>query len=362
MKTQAKKFSRLDYLRLVDEIQDYAIILLDVDGHVQNWNAGAQNIKGYSSDEILGKSFSCFYTPKDIESNKPFSLLKRAHEEGRAIDEGWRVRKDGSTFWAGIVITALHDENGEVTGFGKVTRDLTDKMVADKLREIEVKSKELEQFSYIVSHDLQEPIRTVRSYVEILFEDCGDELSADAQRFLQKIDAAMDRMQQMVVVMLDYSRLGKDKVLAKVNLNELLQNVCKDLELKLKEKKARIDFDLNIEITAYPTELTQLFQNLITNALKFQKANVSPHILINAQKIGEDYLFSVADNGIGIAPENHEKVFRVFQKLHRKEQYQGHGIGLANCKKIVELHLGEIWIESELGKGATFYFTISSKL
>lgn len=362
MSTQAKKFSRLDYLRLVEEIQDYAIILLDTDGTIRNWNAGAKRIKGYSANEIIGESFSRFYTSTDLEKDKPFQLLKQAEEFGRAQDEGWRVRKDGTLFWAGVTITALHDENGDVSGFGKVTRDLTDKMVADRIREMEIRSKELEQFSYIVSHDLQEPIRTVRNYIEVLYEDCVEEMSTDAKKYLDSINNAMERMQQMVIVMLDYSRLGKDKVLKDVHLKSLCENVCKDLALRLEEKNAKVDINLEGTIHAYETELGQLFLNLLTNALKFQKPNQEPLIQISMEKKGDEYLFRFQDNGIGIAPENHEKIFNVFQKLHRSSVYEGHGIGLANCKKIVELHLGKIWVESELEKGTTFCFTISSKL
>lgn len=362
MNTQARKFSRLDYLRLIDEVQDYAIILLDIDGTIRNWNQGANRIKGYEFNEIIGKNFTLFYTKEDILNGKPFELLRNAEKHGRATDEGWRVRKDGTLFWASVTITALHNEDGYVTGFGKVTRDLTDKLVANRIRETEVRTKEIEQFAYVVSHDLQEPIRTVRNYIEVLCEDCLEDLSEDAMKYLDSINRAMERMQQMVIVMLDFSRLGKDKILKEVDLKELVENVRSDLALKLNEKEACFEVDLKGKIKAYETEFSQLILNLLTNALKFQKPDTKPEIMIGMEEKADEYVFHFKDNGIGIAPENQEKVFRVFQKLHRSNQYEGHGIGLANCKKIVDMHLGRIWVESELGKGSTFYFSISSKL
>ncbi len=167
------------YHRMIAEVQDYAIILLNENGNIENWNVGAQNIKGYSSAEAIGKSFEMFYTAEDRKDGLPQRLLNLAREQGKALQEGWRVRKDGTRFWGTIVITALHDTEGKIIGFSKVTRDLTQQKIADdKLiaynAQLEIQNSELEQFAYVASHDLQEPLRKIQTFAEIIRENYDD--------------------------------------------------------------------------------------------------------------------------------------------------------------------------------------------
>jgi PAS domain S-box-containing protein len=345
--------------KMIEEIQDYAIIQLNLKGDVQNWNLGAERIKGYKQDEIIGKNFSLFYTESDRENNKPQNLLQQAKTTGRASDNGWRLRKDGSVFWGNIAIHAVYDAEGTVIGFGKVTRDLTEIKKAEHARTLEIKNKELEQFTYIASHDLQEPLRTVSNYIEVITEDYQHQLDAQALAHLGTIGAATKRMRVLVKALLDYSRLGHDRKMQLIDSKNVIKQVVSDLENLIRISKTIIEYTSEFpQLFGLEPELRQLFQNLITNAIKFGKKDIVPEIKIGCNKLGNQWQFSVTDNGIGIDPKNFERIFQIFQQLNTNKEYEGYGIGLANCKKIVELHGGSIWIESQPGVGTTFNFTI----
>ncbi|MCK7559260.1 PAS domain S-box protein [Chitinophaga sedimenti] len=348
---------------LIAEVEDYAILRLDPKGFIANWNAGAERIKGYTAREIVGRHFSNFYTPEEQYVNKPDELLRVARENGKAQAEGWRVRKDGTHFWASITITAIHGENGEVLGFTKVTRDLTDKKKGeDALKSynemLRSKNRELEELTYITSHDLQEPLRTITSLIELLSDSYlkhPDEQVASSFKFIY--DAA-SRMRQLIKDILDYSRLGRNAAMKTVDIGNILKLICDDLDLVIQESGAQIYFEMMPNITAFESELKLLFQNLILNAIKFAKKDTPPEVYISAEKIEGGWKFSVRDNGIGIEPMHQQKVFVIFQRLHNRSQYEGTGIGLAHCKKIVELHKGVIGVYSQPGQGSTFHFTI----
>lgn len=350
----------LTLLRMIDEIQDYAIILLDVNGNIQNWNAGAARIKGYTETEILGKNFEVFYIPEE-RAVKPGLLLKTAAAIGRAVDEGWRQRKDGSRFWGSITITAVHDDTGAVIGFGKVTRDLTDSKKAQMARLLELRNKELSEFNYIASHDLQEPLRTVINYVQLIKEDYSTTLQADVINHLTTVEKSALRMSMLIQALLQYSQLGRKSDLALTDCNLLVKAVLEDLNGLISSTGAQIRVAELPVLKAYPVELRQLFQNLLINAIKFARPSVAPQISITATPQNNDWLFAVHDNGIGIEPRHYTRIFHVFQRLGQSAQ-EGYGIGLANCKKIAELHGGHIWVESEPGAGSTFYFIISNQL
>ncbi|UYQ93333.1 PAS domain S-box protein [Chitinophaga horti] len=348
---------------LTAEVDDYAILHLDPQGYIVNWNIGAERIKGYKADEIVGQHFSKFYTPEAQHINKPGELLQTARTVGKAQEEGWRVKKDGSQFWASVTITALHGESGEILGYTKVTRDLTDrKKGEDALKAyneiLRSKNRELEELTYITSHDLQEPLRTITSLIELLSESYlkhPDEQVSSSFKFIY--DAAA-RMRQLIKDILDYSRLGRNTNMKPVNLNSLLKVVCDDLDLVIQEKGAQIYYEAMPTITAYESEIKLLFQNLVLNAIKFARQDVPPEIYISPVKLDNGWQFAVRDNGIGIDPSHLQKVFVIFQRLHNRKQYEGTGIGLAHCKKIVELHKGHIWVTSTMGQGSTFHFTI----
>ena len=349
---------------MVEEVEDYAILLLDVEGNIMSWNKGAEKIKGYTTEEITGKNFTVFYTEEDMQNRLPESLLSQAIANGRVRHTGWRVRKDGSRFWGSISITARHNKNGDVIGFIKVTRDLSYQKLLEESRrkymlELENRSKEMEQLTYIASHDLQEPLRTIHGFTHLLADKCEDSLDEEGQMFMDVITQSVTRMQNLVKGILEYSLLGTDKTVSDIDCNQLVEDIKRDLSAIITAKKAVIEYEPLPVIRGYALELQQLFQNLINNAIKFSRNEMSPHINISVEKKENGWQFCIADNGIGIDSRYLHKIFQLFQRLNSRDRYEGTGIGLSYAKKIIELHDGIIWAESEREKGSRFYFLLS---
>ncbi|MDB5280210.1 MAG: Histidine kinase [Ferruginibacter sp.] len=229
-------------------------------------------------------------------------------------------------------------------------------------KELLQKNKELEQFAYVASHDLQEPLRTTSSFVQLLQRKYRGRLDDNADKYLTYIMNASDRMQVLIKDLLDYSLIGSKKTFKKIDCNSILQEVQADLGTAIAEAHAEIIVEELPLINGYNSEIKQLFQNLIMNAVKFRKKDVSPQIKIASLKNDDYWEFTVKDNGIGIDEQHKDRIFLIFQRLHTRTVYEGSGIGLSHCKKIVELHGGRIWIESKPGEGTTFHFTIHKKI
>lgn len=372
------------YYRMISEVEDYAIILLSPDGMVQNWNKGAEKIKGYKAEEIVGRHFSIFYTPEDRERNLPQQLLDTAVQKGKSTYEGWRVRKDGSRFWGSIVITALHNHGNEIMGFSKVTRDLTErKMAEDKLKmyadqllqknqELEHSNSELSSFSYVASHDLQEPLRKIQGFGNLILNSEAAHLSDTGKDYFNRMIKAASRMQGLIDSLLEFSRTTTaDRKFEKADLNELLEDTKRDLRERIESSGAIINAQKLPVMTVIPFQFRQLLLNLVGNAIKYAKKDVRPVVNITAQHIRpaqmtdqhassySDYMeFTVRDNGIGFEQEYANKIFELFQRLHGKNEYSGSGIGLAICKNIAENHSGWITAESEPGVGSAFHVFI----
>lgn len=223
--------------------------------------------------------------------------------------------------------------------------------------ELRNSNKELEQFAYVASHDLQEPLRMVTSYVQLLAKRYHNQLDDDANDFISYAVDGSNRMRTLINSLLEYSRVNRIVPFEEVDLNLILKDVLQDLKDQISENNAQIKINPLVTVYGDAVLLSQLFQNLIGNAIKF-KSQKKPLITISCKDQNKEYLFSVKDNGIGIKKEYKEKVFIIFQRLNSKEKYSGTGIGLSICKKIVERHHGNIWLESEMGKGTTFYFTL----
>jgi light-regulated signal transduction histidine kinase (bacteriophytochrome) len=227
-------------------------------------------------------------------------------------------------------------------------------------KELERKNKELEQFAYVASHDMQEPLRTISSFVGLLQQQYKGKLDERSDKYITFILQASDRMKVLISDLLEYSRIGRKKELSPVDCNLLLRDVLQDLQVAIEEAGAEVSAETLPLVQGYPTELKQLFQNLITNAIKFRKKDLAPRIRIQAQKQHKGWCFSVRDNGIGIDPKHSDRIFVIFQRLHTRTEYEGSGIGLSNCRKIAELHKGKIWVESTPGEGSSFFFTIAN--
>ncbi|QJW90929.1 PAS domain S-box protein [Spirosoma taeanense] len=371
--------SEEQYRSLVQQVTDYGIFMMDEKGRIINWNEGARRINGYTNEEIVGKYFSIFYPEEDILNGKPSHELKVARAEGKYEEEGWRIRKDGSVFWANVVITAIYNAQGIHIGFSKVTRDLTERKKAEKeLRnsydryrvlanelkqtnsELSVANEELEQFTSIVSHDLQEPIRTIKSFLQLIDLKISQQQDEKLKTYIQKSLHAANRMKELIQNLLQYSQVSKATFSREtVKLDELLDEVLQNVKTSVESSQARITIETQVaSVYGNRTQLMQLVQNLVSNSLKF-RADEDPQILIRCLKEKDQVKFAVSDNGIGIDKDDLEKIFEVFRRLHTEKDYPGTGIGLAICKRIVDRHGGQIWPESIPGKGTTFYFTLN---
>jgi PAS domain S-box-containing protein len=341
---------------LVESVQDYAIFMLDPEGHVITWNLGAERIKGYRPEEILGQHFSRFYPPDVAARGEPTAHLAVAVRDGRVEHEGLRVRKDGSQFWANVVITALRDEEGRLVGFTKVTRDLTErKEAADDLARAHA---ELEAFSYSVSHDLRAPLRAISGYAQALFEDHGAALNTEGQRMLQVVRDSATRMGQLIDGLLAFSRLGRQALQrTRIDMTGMAHSVVEELRAAEKGTAPEVVIGALPPASGDSTLVRQVFANLLGNAVKFSAKHHAPRVEIGAGEEQGETVYFVRDNGAGFDMRYADKLFAVFTRLHGPE-FAGTGIGLALVHRIIQRHGGRIWAHSVPNAGATFYFTL----
>jgi PAS domain S-box-containing protein len=476
------------YRSLIDGVQDYAIFTLDPGGKVVSWNAGGERIKGYKAEEIIGQNFSRFYLQADIDQGKPEKELQIAATSGRSEIENWRVRKDGSRFWANVVITAARDSSGRLLGFSEISQDISERketeakyrglleaapdamvvvnaageivllnvqaekqlgyhrdelvgqkvkniipegfaerLIADGTRtaaealaqqigtgielaarrkdgsdfpieimlsplessegilvtaairditerkrseqnlvktvgELKRSNDDLQQFAYVASHDLQEPLRMVASFTQLLAKRYKGRLDSEADEFIAYAVDGSNRMQGLIQDLLAYSRAGTNgKALHEISSEKALNDALANLQATIQESGAVVTHDSLPAITTDDAQLILVFQNLVGNAIKYRSAEI-PRVHVSATKNGGgEWTFSVRDNGLGIDPQYFERIFVLFQRLHGREEFKGTGIGLTVCKKIVERLGGRIWVESQPQKGSTFYFALPER-
>lgn len=327
------------------------------------FNKAGEELLGYPKKEMIGKNDYDFFPKEqaDFFTAKDRDVL----ESGKMLDipeELIQTKKKGERILHTKKIP-ITDESGKPLYLLGISEDITEKKKAadaleQRTRELARSNTDLEQFAYVASHDLQEPLRTVSSYVQLIERRYEDKLDNDAKEFIKFAVDGVNRMQNLISALLQYSRVstrGQEPV--PTNIEDVINAVKQNLHEAIVESKATITADELPTLKADEAQMIQLFQNLIGNALKF-KGEADPKIHISAKKQDSFWLFSVKDNGIGIEKENLERIFIIFQRLHTRDEYKGTGIGLAVCKKIVERHGGKIWAESEEGKGTTFFFTI----
>lgn len=353
--------------RLVVESAPNAMILVNHEGMITLVNRQTEILFGYERNELIGSKLEVLIPSRFSKEHPGHRDTFFRKPQTRSMGVGrdlFAKRKDGTEIQVEIGLNPIDTGDGQMVLASII--DITERKIQEatlkKQMELEIKNKELEQFAFVASHDLQEPLRTVSNYMQVFEEDYLDRLDDNALRYLKSVNSATKRMSILVKALLDFSRLGRNKKLASVDCKKLLQYVIADLNTVIKNSQVVIDIGEMPTLNLYEIEMGQLFQNLITNAIKFSKKNIRPEIRISSRKINEKWQFSVSDNGIGIAPSHFDRVFEIFQRLHTNDEFEGNGIGLANCKKIIELHQGEIWIESKLGEGATFHFTIPQLL
>ncbi len=361
--TERKKAEeKIQILANAVESSDDAIVTQALDGIIISWNNGAEQVYGYSSEEVQGKNVSIL-EPNNRKGEIKQLIEKTKHSEKVQRYETLRLKKDGTVINASVTLSPVYDASGKFVAVSCISRDISESKKAEeilksKLEELARSNAELEQFAYVSSHDLQEPLRMISSYLQLLQRRYEGNIDEKADKYIHfAVDGAF-RMQNLINDLLEFSRVTTRAGEPEPTDSEFVLNqVLSNLELYIRENKATISHDPLPDVMADSTQLAQVFQNLIANGIKFHSEE-APKIRISAEKKEKEWVFSVQDNGIGIDPQYSEKIFEVFKRLHNKEAYPGTGIGLAVCKKIVERHGGHIWVESELGKGSTFYFTL----
>lgn len=349
--------------RLVVESGPNAMVLVNDTGVITLVNMQAERLFGYNRLEMIGKKIEMLLPERYGAMHPGHRETFFSKPQTRAMGMGrelFAMRKDGSEVQVEIGLNPIETTEG-VMVLASIT-DITERKLQEATRkrhlELEIKNKELEQFAYIASHDLQEPLRTVSNYVQLLEEDFAAELDESARKYLSTIHRATKRMSVLIKALLDFSRLGRDRVITLVDLDKVMEDTMADMEWMIKASKAQITVDPLPTVMGSGTEMRQLFQNLISNAIKFSKSGTDPQVHVRCTEKERMWQLSISDNGIGIVPEHYERIFQIFTRLNTTEEYEGYGIGLANCKKIVELHEGEISIDSALGIGTTIHFTL----
>lgn len=350
--------------QLIVEAMPNAIILANSNGSISFINKHAEKLFGYTRDELTGRNISVLL-PQRFRENHPIMVKHfMSKPEARPMGAGrdlFAVKKDGTVFPIEIGLSPinLNEEKFALASIIDITiRKTLEERETLHIKAIEAQNKELEQFAYIASHDLREPLQSISSFIQLIASDYSDNIDEIGQESIKYIMEAITRMKNLVQGLLDYSRLGKKAELTELDCNKIVEDVLTDLSFAIIESKAEFDIGILPVLYGFDVELRLLFQNLIGNAIKFRKKNTIPQITISAEKTKHEWTFKISDNGIGIHPDYFHKIFTIFQRLHRREEYEGTGIGLAHCRKIVDLHHGDIWVESEPDKGSTFYFTI----
>jgi PAS domain S-box-containing protein len=393
---QALRDSEEGYRLIIDSALDYAIFMIDPTGHVTTWNAGAERIKGYTAAEIIGRHFSVFYTPDAVASGWPAHELREAERTGRFEDEGWRVRNDGTRFWANVVITAIRGADGALHGFSKVTRDMTERKAQEQRvsrlkeeleqrvvqlaaanRDLAQKSAENESFVYSVSHDLRTPLVNLQGFSQELTLASGtlqgllsntavppdirgkalSVLQHDVAEAVAFIGNAVRHLSAIVDGLLRLSRIGRvEYEFALVDMGTVVTDIVSAMHSTITASGARLDIGPLPAVQADRNAIGQVFANLIGNAIKNLDEHRPGVIEIFASE-EHPPVFAVRDNGVGIPAEFQSKVFQLFQQVHQGHG-RGEGMGLAIVRRIIERHGGRIWFQSVAGVGTTFFFSL----
>lgn len=350
-----------------------AIVMTDSQGDIFYVNPAFTTMSGYEPHEVLGKNprlLKSGLQPDSVYADLWSTILRGDVWVGEITNR----RKDGSLYDASVTIAPVMDNDGAVENFVAVEADITERkrseealrhlteVLQEQADELKRSNEELEQFAYVASHDLQEPLRMVTSFTQLLEQRYGDRLDADGREFIAYAVDGTQRMQALIQALLEFSRVGsRGTSRAPVDMQQVFDGVITDLGKAIAESGAMVTCTPLPVVEGDPIQLGQLLQNLVSNALKF-RGKRSSAVEVSAERHGEEWHFAVRDNGIGIDPEYADRIFVIFQRLHTRDHYQGTGIGLAVCKKIVQVHGGRIWVESQSDQGATFHFTLPATM
>ncbi len=351
------------------ESSDDAIIGQTLEGKVTSWNKGAEHMFGYTEEESRGQLMTFIFPQDRIPEEE--TILAKLQKGVKIVNfETIRQRKDGRTIPVSLTISPVIDRWGRMRGASKIVRDITrqkkmearlsaqNKELTRQATFLKQSNEDLEQFAYIASHDLQEPLRTIHGFTQLLEERYQHRFDDQAKEFMAFVTDATKRMQVIIQDLLKYSRVqSKELKPVPVQVEDILKEILQQLQIAIEEKAAKVTFDPLPVIHADEVHLRHVLQNLITNALKYHGPD-PPEIHVSAQDLPHEWQLTVEDNGLGIDAEHYDRIFLPFKRLHNREEYEGTGIGLALCKRIVERQEGRIGVESEVGKGSRFFFTI----
>ncbi|MGC4396358.1 PAS domain S-box protein [Hydrogenophaga sp. T2] len=364
---------------MVDNLRDYCIFFMDANGFITDWTDSAQRMDGYSPVQMLGRHYGVLFDPGDPEAGKLDAerMLRLAASRGQHDVQGWLTRKDGSRYWSHSVLIALRDQKGDLKGFAKINRDMTDakqlddlmhnindeleKRVVERTEQLLAANRDLESFSYSVSHDLRSPLRHISSFVSLLEEHLGTERDETTTRYLATIGNSARHMSQLIDGLLAFSRLGRAAVnIAPVDFNHLVSAVVSQIAHDTDGRV--VDWHIAPDLPLVHGDallLREVWANLLGNAFKYTRPRERAVIDVswNLEPV-RGYVFSIRDNGVGFDTKYSQKLFGVFQRLHRASEFEGTGIGLALTRRIIERHGGSVWAESRLGEGSVFHFSL----
>jgi PAS domain S-box-containing protein len=339
-------------------------------GQFMRVNPGFCQIVRYAESELLQQNWQAITHPDDIEADREYVSSLLSGDIQTFSLEKRLLCKDQAVRWANVTVSAMRDAKGTPQYLICAIEDISERKLVQELlqasldtqtryaQELTRSNAELEQFSYVASHDLQAPLSTIAGYAQLLEKRCHNQLDAQGNKFLRNIVNSCGRMQALIDDLLEYSRVGRsDKPFDVIDCNLVFEDACANLQLAIRQHQASVTRDDLPRVRGDSFQLLQLFQNLIGNAIKYRSSE-APMVRVSASRQGDSWVFSVQDNGIGIAEEYHPRIFQLFQRLHSEKQYSGTGIGLAICQRIVDRHGGRLWVESEPNRGSTFYFSI----
>lgn len=339
-------------------------------GQFMRVNPGFCQIVRYAESELLQHNWQAITHPDDIEADREYVRSLLAGKIKTFSLEKRLICKDEAVRWANVTVSAMRDVKGTPQYLICAIEDISQRKLVQELLQASVDTQtryaqeltrsnaELEQFAYVASHDLQAPLSTIAGYAQLLENRCHNQLDAQGNKFLRNIVNSCGRMQALIDDLLEYSRVGRsEKPFDVIDCNLVFEDVCANLQLAIRQNQASVTKGDLPRVRGDSFQLLQLFQNLIGNAIKYRSSE-APIVRVSAWPQGDSWVFSVQDNGIGIAEEYHPRIFQIFQRLHTQKQYSGTGIGLAICQKIVDRHGGRLWVESEPNRGSTFYFSI----
>ena len=361
------------FRRLIEAVEDYAIFLLDPQGNVSSWNAGAERGSGWRADEILGQPYAVFFTPEDRAAGKPARELAEAAQKGALRSEDLRVRKDGAQFVAEVTLTAVRDPAGDLVGFASIARDISARRrnlaaiaalnaeLEQRVAELAAANGELEAFSYSVSHDLRGPLRAIDGFSKILQEQYRDALDAQGRHFLSRVRAGSQRMGQLIDDLLSLARINRAEMHeGDVDLAQLAREIVEELRQKDPARAVEVVVPAALPARGDARLLRAALDNLVGNAWKFTGKSAAARIEVGCERRDGAPRYFVKDNGAGFDMAYVHKLFAPFQRLHAQSEFEGTGIGLATVHRIITRHGGKLWAESTLGRGATFWFTLGA--